>query len=328
MLIKESQVVVDIEGMFVNPGNLSSKDDASALSLDSQKNFILVPETVDVDDRKSQSHSTPQGKTVMRKKLDIDKQINSTRKILWRNNAIWNRCKKSLGKASSLVSTNNNPFSSFSFKCPEKQTKVTLGQSGDKNQGGANKDAPGSMMFTKTTYRNVKASSITHGEFRFTTTPTYDEKLFCVKALCELPKELNPDCMFRVPYLIDETGCTTKFVDYERYFENCLNLKNSIFMPLLGKLRTHLDVIRSSLLEIDQWLKTGESKLYLETKFSTTLKSSPNKNDSDSLILLKSLPSSSGWINLIFDILEEKSPKRRQLEKLLEFADEMARHPH
>jgi hypothetical protein len=211
--------------------------------------------------------------------LDIHQNIRGIRAILAINQEIWNRCERS-------------------------QSAFVCGK-------------PGSIMFKRYGYAEVKAKSVDDNELRFIAVARGTDELFFFEPLFKLPAELNPSNMFQPPYSKDNSGVAAGFIDYDLLFENSLGLHDTILKPFLATLKDHLEAVQVCLGKIDEWLMVPDNnKDFLEDTFCIQL---VIPNDVYPYVKAPQLKTShiNGTYNTTFKISEKS--QQNQLKKFLEF---------
>ncbi|CAJ1952889.1 unnamed protein product [Cylindrotheca closterium] len=127
-----------------------------------------------------------------------------------------------------------------------------------------------SATFTRYEYNFAKALKVTEdGSLQVKTEAERSDLEFDLSLLGGLPDEIS---LLSPPFLKDDDGNQTVFVDYEAYFEKTSILHDSVIGPFLVELKTHLENVQVCLGEIDSWLMfPQDTTSFLESVFKVAL---------------------------------------------------------
>jgi hypothetical protein len=116
------------------------------------------------------------------------------------------------------------------------------------------------------THSRRKSDSMTFTRYGYGTVARCTKEHFCFEPLCKFPARLNPNNMFQTPYWKHDSGVSTKFIDYDLFFENSLSLHDTILKPVLATLKHHLESVQVCLCKIDEWRKARMTETNIEVE--------------------------------------------------------------
>ena len=123
---------------------------------------------------------------------------------------------------------------------------------------GEGKKMASSASLNRQAYEVVKTRH-ENGCILFVTYPRYRETPFDITSLIEVPPELS---------IIYPLRHQSGLIDYESFLERSFLLNDDVLVPFMCNLKEHLATVQKSLVDMEEWLATGQcNKSFIETTF-------------------------------------------------------------